>query len=258
MKAIDRVKAARRQDRPGAADFIDAVFDGFVELHGDRAFGDDRAVVGGIAWLDGRPVTVVGIQKGRTVDENIERNFGMPNPEGYRKALRLMRQAEKFGRPVVTLINTPGAYCGIGAEERGEGEAIARNILEMLRIDTPAVALIVGEAGSGGALALAAADEVWMLENAVYSIASPEGFASILWKTAAKSEQAAEVMKLTSADLLELGVVERVIPEPEETDDFSGCFETVKAMLTEKIGELEERKRAGNLLEMRRARFRRF
>ncbi|MCL2351584.1 MAG: acetyl-CoA carboxylase carboxyl transferase subunit alpha [Firmicutes bacterium] len=258
MRAIDRVKAARRQDRPGAAEFIGAVFDGFIELHGDRVFGDDKAVIGGVAFLDCRPVTVIGIQKGKTVDENIGRNFGMPHPEGYRKALRLMRQAEKFGRPVVTFINTPGAYCGIGAEERGQGEAIARNILEMLRIDTPIVAVVVGEGGSGGALALAAADEVWMLENAVYYISSPESFSAILWKTAAKSEQAAEVMRLTSGDLLELGVIERVISEAENASgpaDFQGCFDALKATLAEKLRELEERRNAGELLAKRRERF---
>ncbi|MCL2463139.1 MAG: acetyl-CoA carboxylase carboxyltransferase subunit alpha [Defluviitaleaceae bacterium] len=258
MKAIDRVKAARRQDRPCTMDFINSIFDGFIELHGDRAFGDDKAVVGGIAYLNDKPVTVIGIQKGKTVDENIARNFGMPHPEGYRKALRLMRQAEKFGRPVVTLINTPGAYCGIEAEERGEAEAIARNILEMLRIDTPIVAVVVGEAGSGGALALAAADEVWMLSNAIYYITSPESFSSILWKTPAKSEQAAEIMKLTSQDLLELNVIERIIQEPDGASDFRPCFEAVRAMLAEKIAELDARHEAGELLQTRGERFRKF
>ncbi len=214
--AYEKVTIARRVNRPGALDYINAIFDHFIELHGDRLFADDKAVVGGVAALSGRPVTVVGIQKGHDLEENILRNFGSPHPEGYRKALRLMKQAEKFGRPVVTFINTSGAYCGIGAEERGQGEAIARNLFEMAQLKTPIIAIIIGEGGSGGALALAVADQVWMLENAVYSILSPEGFASILWKDSTKSAQAAELMKMTAKDLLELGVIDQIIPEPED------------------------------------------
>lgn len=180
--AHDIVQLARAKDRWTSLDFFETIFEGFQEFHGDRLFGDDEAIVGGVAKLAGKPVTVIGIQKGRDLQENIRRNFGSPHPEGYRKALRLMKQAEKFNRPVITLINTAGAYCGIGAEERGEGEAIARNLLEMSDLKVPIISIIIGEGGSGGALALALADEVWMLEQTIYAVLSPEGFASILWK----------------------------------------------------------------------------
>lgn len=211
--ANDIVTLARAQDRLTTLDYVDAIFDDFIEFHGDRYFADDLAIVGGIASLADRPVTIVGIQKGRNLPENIERNFGAPNPEGYRKALRLMKQAEKFNRPVVTFINTAGAYCGIGAEERGEGEAIAKNLLEMSDLSVPVIAIITGEGGSGGALALALADEVWMLEHTIYAILSPEGFASILWKDGSRAKEAAELMKITAQELKELGIVDRVIPE---------------------------------------------
>ena len=211
--AFEIVRLARRVTRPNAKEYIDYIFTNFVELHGDRVYKDDKAVIGGIALLDHQPVTIVGIQKGSTIEENIERNFGSPHPEGYRKALRLMKQAEKFNRPIITFINTSGAYCGIGAEERGQGEAIARNLFEMANLKVPIIAIVIGEGGSGGALALGVADRVWMLENSVYSILSPEGFASILWKDATKAPEAAELMKITAKDLLELGIIEKVIPE---------------------------------------------
>ncbi|MCQ4725741.1 acetyl-CoA carboxylase carboxyltransferase subunit alpha [Anaerotignum faecicola] len=207
---------ARKVTRPTSLEFIREIFDGFIELHGDRCFGDDRAIVGGIASLKGRAVTVIGVQKGHTIEENIKRNFGSPNPEGYRKALRLMKQAEKFGRPVVFLINTSGAYCGIGAEERGQGEAIARCLFETAGIKTPVISIFIGEGGSGGALALAAGDRVWMLDNGMYAVLSPEGFASILWRDPSKAGEAAELMKLTAKDLIKNGVIEKIIPEAPE------------------------------------------
>ena len=213
--AWDRVLCSREKNRPVGTDYIEELFEDFMELHGDRCFADDRAVVGGIASFHGIPVTVIAQAKGRDTKENIERNFGMPSPDGYRTALRLMKQAEKFGRPVICLVDTPGAFCGIEAEERGQGEAIARNIYEMSALKVPTLSIVIGEGGSGGALAMATSDEVWMLENAVYSILSPEGFASILWKDSTKAKEAAEVMKLTAADLYERKMVERIIPEPE-------------------------------------------
>lgn len=205
------LKEARDQGRLTTLEYAELIFDDFMELHGDRHFADDGAVVGGIARLDGRPVTVIGIQKGKNLQENLKRNFGQPNPEGYRKALRLMKQAEKFGRPVVTFINTAGAYPGVGAEERGQGEAIARNLLEMSDLKVPIIAIIIGEGGSGGALALAVADKVWMLEHSMYAILSPEGFASILWKDGSRATEAAELMKITAGELYNMGVVDRVI-----------------------------------------------
>ncbi|MCI8418365.1 MAG: acetyl-CoA carboxylase carboxyltransferase subunit beta [Lachnospiraceae bacterium] len=218
LSAWERVELSRAASRPTSLDYIHAIFPDFLELHGDRAFRDDGAIVGGIATLKGRPVTVIGQQKGRTVNDNLVRNFGMPDPEGYRKALRLMKQAEKFGRPVITFVDTPGASCGIGAEERGQGEAIARNLLEMAGLQIPVLSIVIGEGGSGGALALAVGNEVWMLENSTYSILSPEGFASILWKDSARAQEAADQMRLTAEDLLELKIVEQVIPEPEPAD----------------------------------------
>ena len=212
-KAYEKVKLARKPMRLTSLDFIEQIFDDFIEFHGDRLFKDDKAIVGGIALFKGVPVTVIGIQKGKTVKENMERNFGSPHPEGYRKALRLMKQAEKFNRPVICFVNTSGAYCGVGAEERGQGEAIAKNLLEMSRLKTPIISVIIGEGGSGGALALGVADRVWMLENSVYAVLSPEGFASILWKDAKRAPEAAELMKVTADDLLEKGVIERVIKE---------------------------------------------
>lgn len=215
LTAWQRVELSRRKDRPVGSDYIDALFTDFVEFHGDRYFADDKAIIGGVARFHGTPVTVIAQAKGRNTKENIERNFGMPEPEGYRKALRLMKQAEKFARPVICLVDTPGAFCGLEAEERGQGEAIARNIYEMSGLKVPVVSIIIGEGGSGGALAMATADEVWMLENSIYSILSPEGFASILWKDSSKAKEAAEVMKLTAENLKAQGIVERVFAEPQ-------------------------------------------
>lgn len=213
LSAWEKVRAARRADRLASVDYIDNIFDDFMEFHGDRQFADDPAIVGGVAYLDGQPVTVIGIHKGKDLKDCMRHNYGMPSPEGYRKALRLMKQAEKFQRPVLCLVDTPGAYCGIGAEERGQGEAIAKNLFEMADLKVPVLSIVIGEGGSGGALALAAGNEVWMLENSVYSILSPEGFASILWKDASKAEKAAQVMKLTAQDLKELGIIEQILPE---------------------------------------------
>ena len=213
--AWERVLTSRSKDRPVGSDYIRAMFTDFQELHGDRLYGDDPAVIGGIARFGGQSVTVIVQEKGSSTRENIERNFAMPKPEGYRKALRLMKQAEKFHRPVICFVDTPGAFCGIEAEERGQGEAIARNIYEMSSLKVPVLTIIIGEGGSGGALALATSDEVWILENAVYSILSPEGFASILWKDSSKAKEAAKVMKLTSDCLKEQGIVDKVIFEPE-------------------------------------------
>ena len=213
MNIAKIVREAREQTRLTALDFATGIFDDFVELHGDRSFRDDGAIIGGIGWLGNQAVTVVGIQKGKSLQDNLNRNFGQPHPEGYRKALRLMKQAEKFGRPVVTFINTAGAYPGVGAEERGQGEAIARNLMEMSDLKVPIIAIIIGEGGSGGALALAVADRVWMLENSIYAVLSPEGFASILWKDGSRAMEAAELMKITSHELLEMEVVDKVISE---------------------------------------------
>ncbi|MGS4810275.1 acetyl-CoA carboxylase carboxyl transferase subunit alpha [Streptococcus sp. Z554] len=213
MNIAKIVREAREQTRLTALDFATGIFDDFVELHGDRSFRDDGAIIGGIGWLGEQAVTVVGIQKGKSLQDNLNRNFGQPHPEGYRKALRLMKQAEKFGRPVVTFINTAGAYPGVGAEERGQGEAIARNLMEMSDLKVPIIAIIIGEGGSGGALALAVADRVWMLENSIYAVLSPEGFASILWKDGSRAMEAAELMKITSHELLEMEVVDKVISE---------------------------------------------
>ena len=214
-EAWERVQISRRKDRPVAEDYIEALFPDFVEMHGDRYFADDEAVIGGLATFHGKSVTVIAQAKGRNTKENIRRNFGMPSPEGYRKALRLMKQAEKFHRPVICLVDTPGAFCGITAEERGQGEAIARNLYEMSALRTPILSIVIGEGGSGGALAMATSDEVWMLENSIYSILSPEGFASILWKDSTKAAKAAKVMRLTAKDLKEMGIIERVFAEPE-------------------------------------------
>jgi len=213
ITAWEKVKAVRQAGRPSATDYMEYIFDFFVEAHGDRNFRDDKAIVGGIAFLDGQPVTVIADVKGKDGKECQERNFGMPMPEGYRKALRLMKQAEKFNRPIISFVNTSGAFCGIEAEERGQGEAIARNLLEMSALKVPVLCILIGEGGSGGALATAVGNEVWMMENATYSILSPEGFASILWKDSAKAKQASEVMNITAQDLKRLGIIEQIIPE---------------------------------------------
>ena len=233
--AWETVKLSRAKDRAHAKDYIDALFPDFMELHGDRCFGDDEAVIGGIASFHGIPVTVIGIQKGRDFLENKRRNFAMPNPEGYRKALRLMKQAEHFKRPVICFVDTPGAYCGVGAEERGQGQAIAENLQKMAALRTPILAIVIGEGSSGGALGVATANEVWMMENAVYSILSPEGFAAILYRDAKQAELAAENMRLTSRDLLELGVIEKIIPEPEPV-----TFENIQTVARELEPELLE------------------
>lgn len=213
LTAWERVQISRSSHRPTSLDYIQEIFTDFLELHGDRSFRDDGAIVGGIALLDGRPVTVIGQQKGRSTKENLSRNFGMASPEGYRKALRLMKQAEKFHRPVVIFVDTPGAACGIDAEERGQGEAIAKNLMEMMGLRVPILSIFIGEGGSGGALGLAVADEVWMLENATYSILSPEGFASILWKDGKRAKEAAEIMQMTAENLKSLGMIEKIIWE---------------------------------------------
>ena len=238
-KAWDRVLASRKKDRPVGRDYIGSLFTDFTEFHGDRYYGDDQAVIGGIAYFRGMPVTVIAQEKGRDTKENIQRNFGMPSPDGYRKALRLMKQAEKFGRPVICFVDTPGAFCGVEAEERGQGEAIARNLYEMSALKTPILSIVIGEGGSGGALAMAVADEVWMMENSIYSILSPEGFASILWRDSGKAREAAEVMKLTAGDLYALGVVERVLAEPEELT--AQEIRSVTDPLADQIGEFLER-----------------
>ncbi|MCR4400720.1 MAG: acetyl-CoA carboxylase carboxyltransferase subunit alpha [Syntrophomonadaceae bacterium] len=216
LTAWQKVQIARHIERPTTRDFIDALCEDFVELHGDRCFGDDAAIVGGLARFEGRPVTVVGHLKGRDTAENLQRHFGMPHPEGYRKALRLMKQAEKFGRPVICFIDTPGAYPGTGAEERGQGWAISQSLMQMALLRVPTVSIVIGEGGSGGALALGVADRVLMLSYAVYSVISPEGCASILWKDSRRAEQMAESLKLTAADLLALGIIDEVVEEPLE------------------------------------------
>lgn len=221
----DKVIIARHKDRPTGEYYINTIFDHFLEFHGDRRFGDDKAIIAGIAYLENMPVTVISITKGANTKENIERNFGMPKPEGYRKALRLMKQAEKFKRPVICFIDTPGAFCGVDAEERGQGEAIATNLLEMSRLKTPIISVLMGEGGSGGALALAVANSVLMLEHSIYSILSPEGFASILWKDGGRAKEAADVMKLTAQDLLALNVIDRIIKEP-----YGGAHKNPKRM----------------------------
>lgn len=212
-KAYDYVQVARAKDRPTGVEYIEALFSDFMELHGDRRFADDPSVVAGIAMMDGVPVTVIATERGRNTKDRIRRNFGAPNPEGYRKALRLMKQAEKFHRPVICFVDTSGAFCGIGAEERGQGQAIAENLMEMSALKTPILTILIGEGGSGGALALSVADEVWMLENAIYSVISPEGCANILWRDPDRASDAAERLKLTAQDAYRLGVVERIVSE---------------------------------------------
>lgn len=256
MTKITRIiKEARDQARLTALDFAQGICENFIELHGDRSFRDDGAVIGGIGTLDGQPITVVGIQKGRNLQDNLQRNFGQPHPEGYRKALRLMKQAEKFGRPIVTLINTAGAYPGVGAEERGQGEAIARNLLEMSDLKVPIIAIIIGEGGSGGALALAVADKVWMLENSIYAVLSPEGFASILWKDGSRAMEAAELMKITSHELLDMRVVDKVIPEARLSNQ-----DLLYAVKQEIVAELTNLSQLPleQLLEARYQRFRKY
>lgn len=254
MSAYDKVLLARAKGRATGLTYVEAIFDDFIELHGDRRFSDDPAIVGGIACLNGEPVTVIAMEKGGDMKDKVRRNFGSPNPEGYRKALRLMKQAEKFHRPVVCFVDTSGAFCGLGAEERGQGQAIAENLVEMMDLQTPVISILIGEGGSGGALALAVADQVWILENAVYSVISPEGCASILCKDAKKVKEAAECLKLTAQDMEKLGVVERVIPEEK---DFGLIYDRIKTALLETLPDLQTLP-ADELLQRRYERFRKF
>ena len=232
----ERVKLARDNSRPTGVDYIRNIFKGFIELHGDRNYADDHAIVGGIARLNNMPVTVIAIEKGHTAKERTYRNFGAPHPEGYRKALRLMKQAEKFGRPVICFVDTSGGYCGIGAEERGQGQAIAENLMEMSTLCVHIISILIGEGGSGGALALAVADRVWMLQNSVYSVISPEGCASILWKSSSKADAAATSLKLTAEDAKSLGVIERILSEKDiGKKEF---YYRIRTLLTEELSEL--------------------
>ena len=257
--AWDKVQIARMIDRPRGSFYIQEIVTDFIELHGDRSFKDDQAIIGGIGKIGNHVVTIIAQNKGTTAKENVERNFGMPHPEGYRKALRLMQQAQKFGRPIVCLIDTPGAYCGLGAEERGQGEAIARNLMEMARLKTPIIAGIIGEGGSGGALALGVADKVFMQENTTYSILSPEGFASILWKDSAKAKEAAEIMKITAADLLENEIIDDIVTEPlgGAHKEPHLAAQLLKAYLIEKLDELSNVDKE-SLVDKRYQRFRKY
>ncbi len=249
--AYEKVKLARSSKRPTGSDYIRNIFQGFIEMHGDRRYGDDPAVVGGIARFQNMPITVIAIEKGHSLREHAYRNSGAPSPEGYRKALRLMKQAEKFGRPVICFVDTAGAYCGPDAEERGQGQAIAENLMEMSTLCVPVISVIIGEGGSGGALALCVADRVWMLENAVYSVISPEGCASILWKESGRAGEAAESLKLTAGDAIQLGIIEEIIPENAlGTENF---YVDIRQRLLRELKELQE---DPELLQKRYARFR--
>ena len=253
--AMDKVLAARAKGRPTGLQYIRGLFPDFIELHGDRRFGDDGAIVGGIATLRGEPVTVIAVEKGDSIKDRVRRNFGAPSPEGYRKALRLMKQAEKFHRPVICFVDTAGAFCGIDAEERGQGQAIAENLMEMMTLRTPILSVFIGEGGSGGALALAVADEIWMLENAMYSVISPEGCASILWKDPGRVKEAAEALCLTAEDMKRLGVAEHIVPERGRE------FPAVCAALEKALGESVAEKKdlpEDVLLDRRYRRFRKF
>ena len=259
MSAWDKVLISRKKDRPVGMDYIENCFTDFMEFHGDRYFSDDHCIVGGIAYFKGMPVTVIAQCKGKNTKDNVFRNFGMPSPDGYRKALRLMKQAEKFNRPVICFVDTPGAFCGLEAEERGQGEAIARNLYEMSSLKVPVFSLIIGEGGSGGALAMAVSDEVWMLENSVYSILSPEGYASILWKDSSLAKEAARVMKMTAEDLYRLKVIEGIIKEPEKfnEDSFYVVENQVKTAIEGFIYR-QGRKSKEELVQSRYERFRKF
>jgi acetyl-CoA carboxylase carboxyl transferase subunit alpha len=253
MKATERVMAAKAAGRPTGSDYIMGIFSEFTELHGDRRFGDDQAIIGGIAKLGQQYVTVIAQEKGKTTKERSVRNFGSAHPEGYRKALRLMKSAEKFGRPVITFVDTAGAFCGIGAEERGQGQAIAENLMEMMTLKVPSLAVFIGEGGSGGALGIAVANEVWMLENSFYSVISPEGCASILWKDAGRAAEAAECLKLTAEDLMKFGIIERIIEEKE--GDFAVVFEGLKKEI-EAFIQRKQKLSPEELLEERYQKFR--
>lgn len=249
--AWEIVEIARSKDRASSKDFINVMFTDIIELHGDRYYGDDASIFGCIAKLAGNPVTVIGVVKGKNTEENIKTNFGMVHPEGYRKALRLMKQAEKFKRPIITIIDTPGAFPGLGAEERGQGSAIAHNLLAMMELNVPTISIVIGEAGSGGALALAVSNQVWMLENAIYSILSPEGFASILYKDASRASDVAEGMKITSTSLYELGVIDAIIAE---TDGFDATAKRLKEQLLTHLKALMKQKPA----KLRKQRYMKF
>lgn len=259
LTAWEKVKASRKLDRCASVDYMEYIFDEFMEMHGDRQFRDDPAIVGGIAYLDGQPVTVIGVHKGRDLKDCMNHNYGMPSPEGYRKALRLMKQAEKFNRPVITFVNTSGAFCGMEAEERGQGEAIARNLYEMSGLQVPILCIMIGEGGSGGALALAVGNEVWMMENATYSVLSPEGFASILWKDGKRAKEASGIMKITAQDLYALQIVEEVIPEYGIADE-KACESISRYMkgLMKAFLEKQDKKTGEQLAAERYDRFRAF
>ena len=256
--AWERLQLIHAKGRPSVKDYIPQVFTDFYEMHGDRLCGDDKAIIGGIGRLDGRPVTIIGEVKGRDINENKACNFAMPHPEGYRKALRLAKQAEKFHRPVICFIDTPGAFCGVAAEERGQGEAIARNIAEFMTLRTPIISIVLGEGGSGGALALGVCDELAMLENAEYSVLSPRGFASILWKDASREQEASEIMRITAEDMVALGVAEAIIEEPRggAHNDLDKISENIKEYLSQKIPE-KCKKDIDVLLKERYTKFRR-
>ena len=250
MSAIDSVKAARAPGRPSGGQYIENIVAGFIEMHGDRRFKDDEAIIGGIGEIGGIAVTAIALEKGQDTKARVKRNFGSAHPEGYRKALRLMKQAEKFRRPIILFVDTAGAFCGIGAEQRGQGLAIAENLMEMMALTVPVISVFTGEGGSGGALALAVANEVWMLENAVYSVISPEGCASILWKDASKTAEAAECLKLTAKDLYALGIIEKIIPE----EDFSVVYTQLSEALVKKLEQLS----ACSPNELKQSRYKRF
>lgn len=257
ITAWEKVELARMLGRPTALDYIERISDDFIELHGDRYFADDAAIVGGVGFIDNVPVTIIAQQKGRNTKENITRNFAMPHPEGYRKSLRLMKQAEKFKRPVICFVDTPGAFCGIGAEERGQGEAIANNLFEMMMLKIPIISIFIGEGGSGGALALGVADRIYMLENSIYSILSPEGFASILWKDSTKAKEASEVMKLTAQDLKDFNVIDEIIKEPEggAHTDVDRMAQDIKSVIVKDL-EILKNKSIDKILDDRYNKFR--
>ena len=239
ISACEKVEIARNPKRKTSLDYVEAIFDEFIELHGDRNFKDDKSICCGLARIGKQNFTIIAEQKGRTTKENIERNFGMPNPESYRKAIRFMKQAEKFNRPVVTFIDTKGAYPGIGAEERGQGEAIARSMFEMARLKVPIISIVVGEGSSGGALAIGVANKIFMLENAIYSILSPEGYSSILWKDGSRFKEAAEKMRLTAEDLYDLNIIDKIIKEPKGEDSFNKISNNLKKEIKKSIDEMQ-------------------
>ena len=257
MNSWEKVNIVRDIKRPTSLDYINLIFKDFIELHGDRTFADDKAMVCGIGTIDEIPYTIIAEQKGRNIKENVARNFGMPNPESYRKAIRFMKQAEKFKRPIVTFIDTKGAYPGIGAEERGQGEAIAKNLLEMSRLKTIVICIVIGEGSSGGALAIGVGDKVAMLENSIYSILSPEGYASILWKDSSKAKEAAEIMKITAEDLYELKVIDKIIKEPKDgaQNDIEYVSKNIKEYIIDETTKLRQ-KEINELLEERYEKYR--